>query len=517
MTARLGKEVVAYTLTPSTSKSQSPSHAAIVSLHHLQASSPIAHLRGTTPNPSASSLTAAADGHGALLLHSDSSRPLIHAHNYQSGSKTSTCQLAARLHPPEVTSTLALSPSGTLLAAGSSSGRLYVWYLPSGNLVASLDAHFRGVTCLEWTACETGLVSASQDARILVWSVNALVDEANSNPTPYAIFSDHVQPITSIRMSSSPRSSVSCFPSSTRLFSSSTDGTVKLWDMRSRSLVATWAFQGPVNHLAVDVGFRAFFVALQERIEEEVEHADDEDMEKEEQQHTLKQSASIRRVDLYGSHAEESISAASSLTRVKGKPIWRPREDSTAITAMTLSLTGSHLLIGTSEAQLHVIDVASSLMIRSALLVPVGNPSTDLNVSGLQTFLLQDSSSSLTGRTKKAGNASAKGGWDLCEKLERSRGEEGVFAMRLPRGRAVQVASQITPPSMMGQAGHTSTHGEHGQSPSNGEALQAAQQRVAKLEGENEKLNKLLQRAQATNAGLWERVVKETMNEKVGE
>ncbi|UZJ54652.1 hypothetical protein CBS101457_003972 [Exobasidium rhododendri] len=508
--ARLGREVVVYTLTPTTSKSQSPSHAAIVSLNHLNASSPIAHLRGTTPMPSSSSLTIASDGVNTLLIHADSSRPLIHVHNHQIGSTTSTCPLAARLHPPEATNTLALSPSGNLLAAGSTSGRIYVWYIPSGNLVASFDAHFREITCLEWTSCETGLVSASQDARILVWSVTALVDDANSNPTPYAIFSDHVQPITSIQMSSSSKSSISSFPCSARVLSSSTDGTVKLWDVRSRSLVATWAFLGPINHLVVDVGFRAFFVALRASVDVEADQADGKEME---DRQVLKEWDSIRRVDLYGSNAEESVSATSSLTRAKGKEVWKPRDTSTRITAMTLSMTGSHLLLGTSEAQLHIVDVASSLMIRSATLVPAGNPSTNLSVSNLETFLLQDANSSLSGNMRKPGNSS-NGEWEICEKLQRMRGEETAFAMRLPVGRADQIASLLTPPSLRAQSKYSSV--EHEQraastSAKDGDQLQVAQRQIAKLEADNEKLNDLLRRAQKTNAGLWERVVNETV------
>lgn len=522
MTARLGKEVVGYTLTPSTTKSQSPSHAAIVNLHHLNASSPVAHLRGTTPTPSSSSFTIASDGSNTLLVHSDTTRPLIHVHNHQVGATTSTCPLAARLHPPEVTDTLSLSPSGNLLAAGSTSGRIYVWYFPSGNLVASFDAHFRRLTCLEWTACETGLVSASEDARILVWSVTALVDEANINPTPYAIFSDHVQPITAIKMSSSASSSIATFPSSTRILSSSTDGTVKLWDVRSRTLVATWAFQGPVNHLAVDVGFRAFFVALRARPDVEDGLLDNEDME---DQQTVQVIDSIRRVDLFGSNAEDVVSTTSILTRAKGKEVWRPKEHSITITAMTLSQTGSHLLIGTSEAQLHVIDVASSLMIRSASLVPAGNPSSNLKVSNLQTLLLQDTNSSLSGNTgRKTGRNAFRGEpWQVCEKLERIKGEEvaSVFSMCLPVGRASQIASQLTPPSLSMRANEGSAHtlqpGSIGGSSSSGggDQLQTAQRQIAKLEAENDKLNDLLRRAQKTNTGLWERVVKETMDGKV--
>lgn len=508
MTARLGREVVAYILSPSTSKSQSPSYAAIVNLHHLNASSPIAHLRGTTPIPSSSSFTLNSDGDNTLMLHADTSRPLIHAHEHQSGSSASTVSLAARLHPPEITNTLALSPSGTLLAAGSASGRIYIWYLASGNLIASFDAHFRSVTCLEWTSCEKGLISASQDARILVWSVAALVDEANSNPKSYAIFSDHVQPVTCIQLSSSSKSNISSFPSSTQLLSSSIDGTVKLWDIRSRSLIATWAFSGPVNHLAVEVGFRAFFAATRGRLDDE----DGQDMngqDENDEQQNVREWDMIRRIDLYGNKAEESVSSTSAINRGKGKVIWKPKESSTRIAAMTLSSSASHLLVGTSEAQLHVIDVASSLLIRSASLIPTGNPSTDIGVTNLQTFLYQDSSSNLASTMTKSRSTYKL---EICEKLQRTKEEITTFSMKLPRGRAAEIASRLTPPSLDVSARQRIipyTQLTSSSSSTSKEELQMAQKQITKLEAENEKLNDLLRRAQKTNAGLWEKVVKE--------
>jgi WD40 repeat protein len=356
-------------------------------------------------------------------------------------------------------------------------------------------------------------VSASQDARVLVWSVAALVDESNTNVTPYAIFSDHVQPVTSIKLSSSPRSCISSFPSSTRLLSSSVDGTVKLWDMRSRSLVATWAFQGPINHLSVETGFRAFFVALRARHDDEVDTIEGDEVE---EQAKLQEWDMVRRIDLYGSQSEDSVSSSSALTRGKGKLIWRPKDSTTRITAMTLSTTASHLLIGTSEAQLHVIDVASSLMIRSASLVPTGNLTTELNVSGLQTFLYQDGNSPLAGSMRKSSNSSNSSKWDICEKLQRTRDDEAPFAMRLPRGRAKQIANLLTPPSLASQSRQPSNilRGDSSSSTKNKEDLQAAQRQISKLEAENEKLNDLLRRAQKTNAGLWEKVVKETISTK---
>lgn len=518
------------------------------------------------------------DASSALIVHADADRPLIHAHTFyaeangsssssRSGTATQTCQLAARLHPPEVTPTLSLSPTGTMLAAGSASGRLYVWHLPSGRLIASLDAHFRSVTCLEWTADERALVSASDDARILVWSLAALVDAHSGNHAdsdaatmtsattlPFAVLADHVQGVTKIALTScaSTRSAVSSFPASLRIMSASRDGTVKLWDIRTRSLVATWSFQGPVLHLAVDVGFRAFYVTVRGRGDADEEDApvtgggEDVDMEGDEASAAAaarQDTHWVRRVDLYGSNVQDPTTVsttASALTRVRGGTVWHAAAG-VRVTAMAMSLAGTHLLLGTSEGYLHMLDVASSVVIRSVSLLPAGlsgkGASGLLEVVGLSNVVLGDplsilQASSLSGGGSGKASGSASRTWTLAEKLQRTLvpaaaglQKNAGLVTRLEKQPAHKLAAAIAPPSMNGRRaeslnGHRSglaprlatSSGAGAAAQSNGSdfELRAAQQRIADLERDNERLGGLLQRAQKANAGLWERVVQGT-------
>lgn len=521
---RLGRELFGYILSAQSSSSKqqqkAPSYAALLPVSNPNASSPIATLRGTCPHPSHSSwsIVPSNPATSAMMVHADSDRPLIHIHTYQAtagsvGSNSQTCQLSARLHPPEVTPTVQLSPSGKLIAAGSSSGRIFVWHLPSGRMVASLDAHFRPVTCLVWTADESCLVSAGDDARILVWSMETLSksakhanDISESTPSvPYAVLADHVQGISSISLSSSGRATFASFPSSLRIISASKDGTVKLWDVRTRSLISTWSFQGPISHLAVDTGFRAFYITVRGR---EIGTSDDDIGAKPKTTShagplTQSEFIGVHRMDLYEEsiHASTAVNAsAATATHVRTDPVWKANAGTT-VTSMTLTSAGSLLLLGTSEGQLHVLDVESTSIVRNISLYAAGQDTKGLEVVGLHTVTLQDSHSLLQGASSR-GNA-ANGAWDIAEKLQHTRdAPNGLIKFRLHRTPISETCMKMTPPSMVSKSQQISPHLE---SPST--LAEAPDERIASLTRDNERLNQLLQRAQKTNSELWEQVV----------
>lgn len=551
-TSKLGKEVVAYMLGPppasgTSSDKGAPSHAAVVNLSNPSASSPLALLRGTTPFPSSSSFSAVVsqDATSTLIVHADRQRPLIHVHAYdaaptssasssKSKSITQTCPLIARLHPSEPTPTLALSPRGDMLAAGSASGRLYVWNVASGHLLASVDAHFRAVSCLQWTACGQALVSGGKDARILIWTVEALMDGGEDEestlvgtsslrrPMPYAMLVDHVEGITAISLSSSTQASISAFPTSLRILSASTDETVKLWDVRTRTLVATWTMPGPVLRLATDVGFRSFFALVRKRLTAATET---------EGEHVQEPYDFIARVDLFTSSSDEvktlsTGTSSASMVQVSEGPetLVHKSKPGKRITSLAISTFGTHLLLGTSDAQMITVDVNSGVAIRTSSLLAVGAEGSSaksggagggVEVTSLQTFLVQDVSA-LFGSVfalplKRTGDGSA---WQVAEKLDRTMDDSRDFRrapptyVRLEKRDLTARLHAITPPSLL-RSNETELPSHTTADAGEQESLRRARQRVQELERDNEKLNSLLKRAQTTNAGLWERLVKD--------
>ena len=72
---------------------------------------------------------------------------------------------------------LTTAPSGGYIAAGGSSGTLYIWATSSGRLLLSHKAHFQAVTCLRFTDHQAHfLFSGGRDSIINCWEVMKLLD-----------------------------------------------------------------------------------------------------------------------------------------------------------------------------------------------------------------------------------------------------------------------------------------------------------------------------------------------------
>lgn len=164
-----------------------------------------------------------------------------------------------RLIPPGRVVVVALSSSGTYLATGSPDGLVMLWELSTGTLLASVDAHYKSITCLAFTDDEAALVTASNDSICSVWSIPTLIDESldpNLSYTPYSIFSDHTLPICDVFISKGS------FPD-LRIFTASLDQTIKVWSplYSTSPLLSTFAVPGPAHHLVVDPLERFIIVA----------------------------------------------------------------------------------------------------------------------------------------------------------------------------------------------------------------------------------------------------------------
>lgn len=137
-----------------------------------------------------------------------------------------------------------------------------MWDFQSGQLLSTLDAHYREITCLEFTRDGSCLLTGSQDGGISLWSLGRILNSTPLNPTtPFTTLSDHTLGITCLKVGHLGGSFPNC-----RVFSGSKDGTVKIWDLSTTqnpsSLLSTFQFDGPVQHLAVDPLERFFFVSI---------------------------------------------------------------------------------------------------------------------------------------------------------------------------------------------------------------------------------------------------------------
>lgn len=144
-----------------------------------------------------------------------------------------------------------------LLAAGSKTGRLYIWELSLGDLVCVKDAHYQEISSISFSKCGTFLVSGGLDTRVHIWDTLSLVTPALlSTAKAFATFSNHSLAVSQVDIYSS--SMVSDY----KVYSSSKDGTVCIYDVLSKSLLTTFVFPTQVECFARDPAGRAIYAGL---------------------------------------------------------------------------------------------------------------------------------------------------------------------------------------------------------------------------------------------------------------
>ncbi|GBL48201.1 Pre-rRNA-processing protein ipi3 [Candidozyma auris] len=143
-----------------------------------------------------------------------------------------------------------------LLAAGTATGKLYIWELASGNLLCVKDAHYQGITCIRFTKNSDFVITGGSDSRVTVWRTVDLVSFDDEPAKPFATFSDHSLAITDIAVADSP------LPIDVKIYTASKDSTVRLYNIVHKKLLTTFVFPSPVECIARDSADRAFYAGL---------------------------------------------------------------------------------------------------------------------------------------------------------------------------------------------------------------------------------------------------------------
>ncbi|CAG9461188.1 unnamed protein product [Pedinophyceae sp. YPF-701] len=143
---------------------------------------------------------------------------------------------------------LAATACGTFVAAGGSSGIMYLWEAGGGRLLRQWPAHYKAATALAFTDCGSMLVSGGADAVINVWSVSHLADaQSDPNVLPRAtrVWTGHSLPITALACGRGRAASA-------LLASASDDRTVRLWHVGLGEQLHTASFRSGVTSVAMD-------------------------------------------------------------------------------------------------------------------------------------------------------------------------------------------------------------------------------------------------------------------------
>jgi pre-rRNA-processing protein IPI3 len=323
-----------------TAPQASGSGSGAIVLHDVQTGTSLASFKQSNSSPHCTSFVETRDGQGGFILAAQQEKSILNVYNFQKD------QLAFKIILPERLSCIAIDNSGSFCAGGTTQGRIYLWEVASGILYNSWDAHYRRINVLKFTHDGAALISGSDDSSVSIWCVARIVDNDTQNelPTPYCTLSDHTLPVTDIVCG------LGAFPTC-RVLTASLDHSVKLWDISSQSLLTTFHFPKPISSTVWDITERLFFAASLD--------------------------GSIYQVSLFRQRAEkhagqtiEAVGGAgvSDLIRVAD-------EDSNSrkclirvdqpITAITISLTSSLLLVGTATGLINIYDITSHQLLRT--------------------------------------------------------------------------------------------------------------------------------------------------------
>jgi pre-rRNA-processing protein IPI3 len=261
-------------------------------------------------------------GHGRvgsdLVVACHATKPVINFWTWSKG------QVLSRLSCPGQVSALQCSHDGVYCVIAVSE-KLYMWQLPTGNLLAVLCGHYQNVRVLKFMDDDSLFLSGGDDSLVLVWQTARVVSSSTCgwNPHPLHAWSKHSLPVTDIH----------CGFGGVRghVFTSSLDRTCKIWEVSSGQLLSSIVFDLGITAVTTDAAeFRLFAGSL---------------------------SGTVQQVNLYERVLSPNVGMAISRPLVF-------HGHSQQISSLALSLDGSLLVSGSCDATVRVWHVSSQQCIR---------------------------------------------------------------------------------------------------------------------------------------------------------
>ncbi|GAA5846647.1 hypothetical protein JCM9279_003395 [Rhodotorula babjevae] len=443
-----------------------------------------------------------------------------------------------RLIPPVRLSVMTVSRDGLYMAGGTPDGRIFLWEMSSGNLLVTVDAHYRAVSALEFSDDGAALVSASEDAGVSVWALGRLLAATPMNPpAPFATLSDHTLAVTDVAVG------MGTFPHC-RVVTASMDSTVKIWDLSTSpaSLLSTFSFPHPVTHIAVDALERFFFAAGPTSASSSSStSASTSAGDAAAPAPTAASGSRVVRVNLYrkrrdefgievaepvgggGRGETERVGGAGAEESTKEGEVYEVPD---TITALHLSPYSPTLLVGTSSTHTHVLSLPS--LLASRILAPPPSSTSPGPITSLASLLRPaelGAASASSGSTSTA----AGGAPDLPQRAimpqgmgrtvvppgDRERGGQGARTVDVRIGRARDVRELLQPAAGLSSyalsaavgAGAEAGGPGAGAGAGAGDALERERRRAADLEREVELLKRQLGRAVGQSEKVWSKAV----------
>lgn len=191
----------------------------------------VAHFAGSRSPPKG--LTVAGQALiAASHISSAAATGSIHLYNWWSSTPIHQLPL------PEPVAPITSTSDGLYLFSGGLSGCIYTLSLPSGDIIRTVNAHNKPISCLEISPDGSLLISGCEEGIVIVSPILQL----NDNNIILHKFVGHSSSVTA----------VSCGMMNSTIISSSLDYTCKLWSLLDGTLLSSVTFPCAVLGVAID-------------------------------------------------------------------------------------------------------------------------------------------------------------------------------------------------------------------------------------------------------------------------
>lgn len=251
-----------------------------------------------------------------------------------------------------------------LLASGLKLGKLYIWEICSGNLLCVKEAHYQEVSVIKFSRCGTFVITGGLDSRVMVWKVADLIGPELALAKPYMSIVDHSLAITDVEILDLP------ILSDLRLYTASRDGTLRVYDLATKTLLTTFVFALPLECIARDPAGRALYAGLSD--------------------------GSIRQVQLYVvnqfTHVLEAVGGHGKIVTVEADTtgalsfVYHQDENNAFPVSLAISLDGMFVISGDSAGRVYVSDTVTKQVVKLFTPCKLGISYLDVQIHSLETL-----------------------------------------------------------------------------------------------------------------------------------